>query len=203
MQSFLTTNRLMPVQMYEDVSVFIHKISELCDFLQMDLSPFHLDHIAMRINDRQYAEAAHQLWLSEGKEISSAEIHGRPIIVIELEEPMTLGSWTTRHVELPYPAKGKIYSRQGWEHVEFVVPSEATTVENFLQDIWQRFPSLEEMWPMLEQQGIQVKCSSPQGEGERLANPTIAFRRENICFKLHPYSLAQVIASEKKAGTDN
>lgn len=186
----------MPTQMYQDVTAFIDKISALCDVLQLDLTAFQLDHIAMRVNDWQLAEAAHQVWLNEGMEISSAQINGRPIIVIALENPIMLGRWSTDYLELPYPVKGKSHPRQGWEHVEFVIPSSATNVDDFLQDIWQRFPALEQMWPTLEQQGIAVKCSAPKGEGERLANPTIAFRQGDICLKLHPHSLAQVIASE-------
>ncbi|WP_077333806.1 VOC family protein [Vibrio ruber] len=198
MHSPLTSNRLMPTQMYQDSTAFIRKISALCDVLQLDLAPFQLDHIAMRINDRQLAEAAHEVWLNEGIEISSAQINGRPIIVIALESPIMLGEWSTRYLELPYPVQGKSYPRQGWEHVEFVIPSGATNIDDFLQDIWQRFPALKQLWPTLEQQGIKVKCSAPKGEGERLANPTIAFRQGDICLKLHPHSLAQVIASERQ-----
>ncbi len=196
MHSLLTTNRLTPTQMYQDVDFFINQISELCDSLQLDLTSFQLDHIAMRVNNWQLAEAAHQVWLNEGMEISSAMINGRPIIVIELETPILLGGWSTHCLELPYPVKGKSYPRQGWEHVEFVMPSSATNVDDFLQDIWQRFPALEQMWPTLEQRGITVKCSAPKGDRERLANPTIAFRQGDVCLKLHPHSLAHVIASE-------
>ncbi|MDW6093457.1 VOC family protein [Vibrio rhizosphaerae] len=198
MHSLLTTNRLMPAQMYRDASTFIDNISTLCDELQLDLTAFELDHIAMRVNDWHLAEVAHQAWLDEGSQISSAEINGRPIIVLALERPMMLGRWSTHYVELPYPAEGKSYPRQGWEHVEFVMPSQAINVDDFLQDIWQRFPALKQMWPTLEQRGIKVKCSAPKGEGERLANPTIAFRQGDICLKLHPHSLAQVIASERQ-----
>jgi predicted metalloenzyme YecM len=197
MQQLLTTQRLLPAQMYEDVPCFIRQINHLCELLGVDLSVYHLDHIAMRLNEWSDAEAAHRAWLDEGKMISSAMINGRPIIVIELTKPIHLGQWSTSYVELPYPAEGKHYSRQGWEHVEFVVPSQATTVEAFLQDLFLCFPHLEQRWSKLEQQSIQVKCSAPKGEGERLANPTVAFRWENICLKLHPHSLAQVIESER------
>jgi predicted metalloenzyme YecM len=42
-----------------------------------------------------------------------------------------------------------------------------------------------------------MKLSSPKGEGERLANPTVAFKHDNICIKLHPHSLKNIVASEQ------
>lgn len=47
--------------------------------------------------------------------------------------------------------------------------------------------------------GVKVKLSSPQGDRQRLANPTVAFKWQGVCLKLHPYSLRQVIESERLA----
>lgn len=39
--------------------------------------------------------------------------------------------------------------------------------------------------------------SSPKGDKERLANPTIAFKRDDVCIKVHPHGIKAVIASEQ------
>ncbi|MEI8634895.1 VOC family protein [Vibrio sp. PP-XX7] len=197
MRNLLTSLRLTPELMSADVDEFMAKIEQLCQRLALDLSVFELDHIAMRLNEQAVAEAVHQAWLTQGKVVSDAMIHGRPIIVIALTQGLQLSRWCTHHVELPYPAEGKYYSKQGWEHVEFVIPSQATSIEAFQAELFQRFPLLYQQWSTLEQRGIQVKCSSPQGKGERLANPTIAFKWAGVCIKLHPYALRDVIDSEQ------
>ncbi|MGS0726836.1 VOC family protein, partial [Shewanella sp. 0m-11] len=43
---------------------------------------------------------------------------------------------------------------------------------------------------------IKVKMSSPKGDKERLANPTIAFKKDGICVKVHAHGIKAVIASE-------
>lgn len=80
-----------------------------------------------------------------------------------------------------------------------VIPSTATTPESFLEDVFAIFPSLKARWSELETLGVKVKLSSPAGEGERIANPTVAFKASGVCVKLHPVSLEQVIESEKGA----
>ncbi|HIH7784842.1 TPA: VOC family protein, partial [Yersinia enterocolitica] len=39
--------------------------------------------------------------------------------------------------------------------------------------------------------------SSPQGEHERLANPTFAVSDGEITIKFHPYTLRQIVDSER------
>lgn len=188
---------LHPEQMKLALGEFIGKVAALSRTLGMDTAPLQLDHIAMRINETELAGLAHQAWLKEGSELSCAEINGRPIIVIEFDRPLQFSHWTVECLELPYPAPGKSYPEQSWEHVEFVLPSQAETPEQFLQDVFARFPELHRRWEQLPQQGIKVKLSSPKGEGERLFNPTVAFKAEGVCIKLHPHSLKTIIASEQ------
>lgn len=87
-----------------------------------------------------------------------------------------MSHWQIECLELPYPAQGKTYPEQSWEHVEFVIPSQALSAEAFCEELKGGYPSLAEKWHQLNELGIKVKLSSPQGEGERLANPTIAFQ---------------------------
>ncbi|MCR9423158.1 VOC family protein [Vibrio sp. RM-69-4] len=189
---------LHPEQLKQNLDKFMHKIQELTKILHIDLSTNQADHIALRINDRKLASLAHAAWLEEGREISSAQINGRPIIVIEFSVPLSAYGWSIECLELPYPAEGKIYPEQSWEHVEFVVPSEAQTAQAYLQDILSVYPRLKECWTTLDTQGVQVKLSSPKGEGERLHNPTVAFKWQGVCIKLHPHSLKEIVKSEQR-----
>lgn len=196
MFSPLVDSGLHPQQMNAKLDDFMGKIQQLCQLLQLDLTSFQLDHIALRINDRVLAKMAHQAWLEYGSVLSQAVIHGRPIIVLELSQAMRSQGWSIECLELPYPADGKVYPQQGWEHVEFVVPSSASDAEGYRQALLQQFPKLAERWGKLSELGIEVKLSSPKGEGERLANPTLAFKWQGVCVKLHPHSLKTVIQSE-------
>ncbi len=192
----LIDSGLHPDQMKQKLDSFLSKIQQLMDLLHIDLTNHALDHIALRINEFNLAKLAHQAWLNEGREISNTKINGRPIIVIAFNQPLMVKTWLIECLELPYPAQGKHYPEQSWEHVEFVVSSTAQTAEEYLRDVKIQFPELDNQWEELESRGIKVKLSSPKGEGERLNNPTIAFKWQGVCIKLHPHTLKQVIESE-------
>ncbi|USD64531.1 VOC family protein [Vibrio sp. SCSIO 43136] len=192
--SLLQQLNLTPPQMLDGIEDFFGQIRTFASDIGLSLDGLQADHIALRINDSELAATAHQAWLEYGKVISQAVINGRPIIVLLFDEPINVGQWSIECLELPYPAEGKIYPSQGWEHVEFVVPSQAQTADEFFGEVKTQFPQLE---AALSEQNIKVKLSSPKGEGERLANPTVAFKREGICIKLHPHSLKDVVASEQ------
>ncbi len=190
---------LMPAQMKANLDEFMHKIQYLSDTLHINLKPFQADHIALRINDAELAKLAHQEWQKEGQVISNAQINGRPIIVILFEQALCSHGWDIECLELPYPAPGKIYPEQNWEHVEFVVPSDAHSADDYLADIKQQFPALAQNWDALLEKGVKVKLSSPKGEGERLNNPTVAFKHKGVCIKLHPHPLKAIVESEQSA----
>ncbi|MDV7103125.1 VOC family protein [Vibrio sp. TH_r3] len=198
MDNSLTELGLTPEQMLAEVAPFVDKIHVLAGEIGLDLVDLQADHIALRINQHSLAEQAHQAWLDYGEVISSAQINGRPIIVYQLTSPIVIGCWQIECLELPYPAAGKVYPQQGWEHIEFVIPSNATTAEDFLQELMNKFPLMNKRWHALEQQGVKTKLSSPKGEGERLANPTVAFKKSGVCIKLHPHSLKNVVLSESE-----
>ncbi len=186
---------LAPKQMIERLPTFMAQVTQLLGRLHIDLTSFQADHLAMRINEPVLAEHAHKAWQEHGKVISEAQINGRPIIVLEFNEPLTAINWAVECLELPYPAAGKIYPNQDWEHIEFVVPSSAKTAEAYFLDLKQMFPTLS---AALENNAdIKVKLSSPKGEGERLNNPTVAFKHQGICIKLHPHPLKAIVESER------
>ncbi|RZP77507.1 VOC family protein [Vibrio vulnificus] len=197
MSNLLAEKRLTPQQMLEDLPGFMQKIESLVDLLQLDLSFAQADHIAMRVNENQTAQLSQQMWSEQGKVISQANINGRPIIVIAFDTPLASRGWKIECLELPYPAEGKAYPNEGWEHVEFVVPSHAQTAEDYLADLKHTYPAFGAQLSKLEELAVKVKLSSPKGEGERLNNPTVAFKYQGICIKLHPHSLKRIVESEQ------
>lgn len=202
MSTLLCEAGLMPDQMRNRADEFMAKISLLCQQLHLDLSQFQADHIALRVNDEKLAQLAEIEWQKEAQVILKGQVNGRPIVVLEFDQPFSAGQWQVECLELPYPAPGKIYPSQDWEHVEFVVPSHAQlshvqTAEQYLSDLKQQFPEFSSNFARLSDQGIQVKLSSPQGENERLSNPTVAFKWDGVCIKLHPHSLKDVVESER------
>lgn len=183
--------------LYDSLCDFSFRIDGLLGLLGLNLNDYQADHIALRVNDPSLAFGLHQQWLTQGDELSLNTINGRPIAVIKLEKALLCGHWNIFCVELPYPSE-KHYANEGWEHVEWVIPSRAKTPEAFLDDVLRHFPLLKMRWNTLETMGIKVKLSSPKGEGERIANPSIAFKHKGVCVKLHPVSLEAVIDSEKR-----
>ncbi|EEW11263.1 VOC family protein [Vibrio mimicus] len=197
MQQQLCETGLAPEQLLGKLDTFIAKIEQLLDLLGLDLRANQLDHIALRINEQELVQEAHQAWLAYGEEISCAPINGRPIIVIRFNEPLSSSHWQIECLELPYPALGKTYPEQSWEHVEFVISSQAQSAQAFCDELKVHYPLLAAKWDELAEQGIKVKLSSPQGEGERLANPTVAFQWQGVCIKLHPHPLQTIVESER------
>ena len=193
----LTQAQLEPQQMIERLDDFMGRIEEFGNKLGLDLSFAQADHIAMRVNETALAKAAHEAWASYGETISQAMINGRPIVVIAFDEPLKSRGWSIECLELPYPAEGKIYPSQDWEHVEFVIPSHAQTADEYLADLKGTYPQFAASFETLTEQGVKIKLSSPKGEGERLNNPTVAFKHQGICIKLHPHSLKKIVESEQ------
>lgn len=176
---------------------------QFCDgiyhFLQ-DLGLLNLglecDHVALRVNSHDSADLLRFHFEQHAKVISNNIINGRPILIFELEKSLILGELTIDCVELPYPSS-KCYPVEGWEHIELVLPCDATSCEELQIQLLKHAPQLERVFN--GETEIKVKLSSPKGEHERLANPTIAFKRDNICIKIHPYGIKAVIASEQES----
>ncbi|MHA2937746.1 VOC family protein [Vibrio sp. RC27] len=186
-----------PVMMIDGISLFSNKIDSFMKILGLDVASLNMDHVAMRINQHCEAQRAESEWAKMGEVISRAEINGRPIVVVELNQPIVVGKWQTDCVELPYPAKGKTYPIQGWEHVEFVIPCRVDSMDEFVTFIRHQFPHLNRCWDDFSELGVSVKMSEPKASGERLPNPTIAFKWSGVTIKLHPHALKTVILSEQ------
>lgn len=99
---------LLPEQMLAELPAFMAKIERLAEQLGLSLAGYQADHIALRVNDWETAEQLHQAWLAYGKEWSTNEINGRPIVVIGFDKPLScahgrLKHWSclTRETKLP------------------------------------------------------------------------------------------------------
>ncbi|MGL5360078.1 MAG: VOC family protein [Shewanella sp.] len=156
------------------------------------------DHVALRVNSIAAADALRDEFCQMGRIISDNQINGRCILIFELTTPLILGEFSIACVELPYPSD-KHYPQEGWEHIELVLPSTAQDCAALSQDLLSLCPSLSPLFcsDALHGNDIKLKMSSPKADKERLANPTIAFKYQDVCIKVHPHGIKAVIASEQ------
>ncbi|AQS35669.1 hypothetical protein Sps_00465 [Shewanella psychrophila] len=187
------TNAISEQVLLDTWPSFCDKITIFLRELGLEQFKLTCDHVALRVNSNDAAEALSVYFKRQGQIISNNMINGRPILIFELNTPLIMGLMKIDCIELPYPGN-KQYLVEGWEHIELVLACEATTCDELKQQLLNMAPQLA---PVLSGQSeIKVKISSPQGEHERLANPTIAFKKDDICIKVHPHGIRAVIASE-------
>lgn len=202
-------------QLTQSWPAFEAQILALLETLGLADKALVCDHVALRVNSIASADALRDAFSCVGKIISDNIINGRTILIIELDTPLTLGQFSIACVELPYPSD-KVYPQEGWEHIELVIDSKATECDTLSQDLLALCPKLSALLPseqaaepvlssspdlssqgLASLAGIKVKMSTPKGDKERLANPTIAFKRDDVCIKVHPHGIKAVIASEQ------
>ncbi|WP_351016343.1 VOC family protein [Shewanella sp. AC91-MNA-CIBAN-0169] len=182
------------------ISAFIHRLG-------LDNLALNCDHAALRVNDNQTAQLLVDEFSQHGKIISNNIINGRPILIIKLAEPLVIGAMKIQCVELPFPSD-KVYPVEGWEHIELVFPSQAQTCDELVAELIEKVPLLADVIAgntiagntiagSDENSDIKVKQSSPKGDKERLANPTIAFKANGICVKVHPHDIQKIVESEQ------
>jgi predicted metalloenzyme YecM len=177
------------------ISAFIHRLG-------LDNLALNCDHAALRVNDNQTAQLLVDEFSQHGKIISNNIINGRPILIIKLAEPLVIGAMKIQCVELPFPSD-KSYPVEGWEHIELVFPSQAQTCDELVAELIEKVPLLADVIAgntiagSDENSDIKVKQSSPKGDKERLANPTIAFKANGICIKVHPHDIQKIVESEQ------
>ncbi|WCG81523.1 VOC family protein [Pectobacterium sp. A5351] len=178
---------MLPNDLITDLARFELALQELADVLHLDLGAFHADHISLRCNQNATAESWKVALLKVGRLLSENQINGRPICLFILDKAISVGPWKMTCIELPWPGE-KHYPHEGWEHVELVLSGEAETLHQralaCLSDDALRAP------------GIKLKFSSPQGEKERMPNPTLAVTNGKVTIKFHPFDIRDVVASE-------
>ncbi|MBB1271079.1 VOC family protein [Shewanella sp. SR44-3] len=179
---------------------FSQQILGFIDTLGLSQAQLDCDHVALRVNSLETALQLEQAFSKQGQIISKNIINGRPIVIIALDTPLMLGGYAIGCVELPYPSE-KVYPNEGWEHVELVFNCQAKNCEELALALTGRFPTLKAILETPDTHtssgDIKVKMSSPKGDKERLANPTIALKQGNICVKIHTHHIKAIIASEQ------
>ncbi|WP_017346534.1 VOC family protein [Pantoea sp. A4] len=172
-----------------DLERFDNELQKFSQLLGLNLVGCEADHIALRCHQNATAERWQQGLLQIGTEFSRAMINGRPICLYRLHQPLTVAGLTIKVVELPWPGE-KLYRHEGWEHIEIVLRGDPATL------------GVRAMALIADQAlvtpGITFKTSSPQGENERLPNPTLAVSDGRTTIKFHPWSLEEIVASEQE-----
>ncbi|ADU69626.1 VOC family protein [Pantoea sp. At-9b] len=172
----------------QDLLRFEVALQQFAERLGLQLSEHDADHVAVRCHQYATAERWKQGLLQIGSQFSEAMINGRPICLFKLHQPLQLAGWQIDVIELPWPGE-KLYRHEGWEHVEIVLEGEPETLG------MRAMALLAD--EALTQPGISFKTSAPQGENERLPNPTLAVTDGQTTIKFHPWRLEEIVASEQ------
>lgn len=172
----------------QDLPRFERALSQFADRLHLELSQFSADHISVRCHQNSTAERWREGLLQCGSLLSETIINGRPICLFDLKQPLQVGPWQIDFIELPYPGD-KRYPHEGWEHVELVLSGDPAT---FYARALEHLADEALLLP-----GVKLKQSSPKGEGERLANPTLAITDGSVTIKFHPHHIRDIVASER------
>ena len=176
-----------------DFQDFEQKIQALAAEIHLDLSQYEIDHLSLRVNYEQTANAWLTRLLAYGSVLSDNQINGRVIYLIQLHEPLYLAKQWIDVVELPFP-KDKHYPQETWEHIEVVVPFLPNeTAAEWLARVKNTF-----LWNQPER--FKVKTSEPKGCGETLLNLSVAVSfvdqtQNPTCIKFHPYSIKQIVSA--------
>lgn len=171
-----------------DLARFEESLLNFAQRLGVRLNDLEIDHIAVRCHQETTAMRWQQGLQQMGHQFSAATINGRQICLFKLHDPLRLADRAIDVVELPWPGE-KRYRHEGWEHIEVVLRGDHQTLGvramALLSD------------EALTQPGISFKTSSPQGENERLPNPTLAVTDGQTTIKFHPWRLEEIVASEQ------
>lgn len=171
-----------------DLERFSQQITELAGRIGLDIEPLTADHISLRCHQNTTAERWRAGLEQCGHLFSESLINGRPVCLFKLEHPVCVANWAFTMIELPWPGE-KRYPHEGWEHVEIVLPGPAESLPA-------RALALLSDDGLLET-GIAVKTSAPKAEGETLPNITFAITDGKVTLKFHPWSLEQIVLSER------
>ncbi|WP_417349058.1 VOC family protein [Ferrimonas sp.] len=179
-------------QLLAKLPEFGHNITMFANRLGLVKAALEVDHIALRVTEKSDADHLLNHLRKRGKVISDKVINGRPIYLIELNEPLKVGEWDVEVIELPFPDGRK--RPDGWEHIEFVLPCGAQTAEQMLTEV-RKLPVITAKWPVIADRtlDIEVKTSDSKADDEPLANPTVSFKQGPLTIKLHPYDIREVI----------
>ncbi|WP_345945700.1 VOC family protein [Sodalis sp. dw_96] len=172
----------------EDLIRFSSLLAALVHRLDMDLTGYYIDHIALRCHQDVTAQRWFNGWQQCGHCLKQSVVNGRNIALFTLPAPIEFSGLTIDCIELPWPGQRR-YPHEGWEHIEIVLPGPA--------------PSLAQRALALLSDGalaspdIRIKHSAPQGENESLPNPTLAVTDGHVTIKFHPHSLRDIAGGQR------
>lgn len=171
-----------------DLERFEESLQNFAQRLGLPLNDLEVDHISARCHQDTTAMRWQQGLQQIGAQFSAATINGRQICLFKLHDPLVVAGREIDVVELPWPGE-KRYRHEGWEHIEVVLRGDPGTLG------MRAMALLSD--EALTQPGISFKTSSPQGENERLPNPTLAVTDGQTTIKFHPWRLEEIVASEQ------
>lgn len=108
---------------------FLSRVFQSLVLDNMDVTSFELDHICYRVATVERYVALKTALAALGTLLTESNINGRPIATFKLETPIIFESRSIYLLELPAPKASSPYA-EGYEHVEFVIPS---SLESFIQ----------------------------------------------------------------------
>ncbi len=153
--------------------------------------PLFADHVGLRFKDASDIQALKNELEVKGNILSSAIVNGREILIYKMTLPIKLKDWFIPCIELPYPKPDHSYP-DGWEHIELVIPSSATTLDELRNDFQNFFPEIN--IDSLKQKG-QYSEDEPKSESDQLPNPTIALRKDkNTTVKFHARTIEEIVS---------
>ncbi|MCG8710050.1 VOC family protein [Brenneria sp. 4F2] len=177
---------MLPEDLARDLRRFEQELNKFAAILHLDLTQFSADHISLRCHQDVTAQRWKSQMLRIGRLFSEKVINDRIICLFILDSKIHVGPWQIDCIELPWPGK-KHYPHEGWEHVELVLPGDPDTLHQ------RALACLSD--DALCSPGVKLNFSSPQGEKERLSNPTLAASNGKITIKFHSYDIRDIAKS--------
>ncbi len=177
-------------QLKQELTPFLDEIFRFTTELNLDVSNLEIDHIALRYKNAADVDKLAGELKEQGDIISQAILKGRKIYIFKLHHPLKYQDRQIPCIELPYPATNHEYPHDGWEHVEFVLPTEDLT--HFESVFRAKFPDLT--GGMLQK--YHYRLSLPQVDTEQLPNPIIVLKKyQGLAIKFHAHSIEEVVTS--------
>jgi len=152
-----------------------------------------IDHICVRLKDSADVDSLKIELEGAGQIISAINVNGREIMIIQLNQPLDLGSWQTYGIELPYPKPNHSYE-DGWEHVEFILNGAVNTIEGVRDAFRKKFSSLD-MNNL--QSDYSYSEDEPHADGDQIPNPTIGLKVNGVGLKFHANPIQVVVGFEE------
>mgnify|MGYP006139750369 FL=1 len=151
-----------------------------------------IDHICVRLKHNSDVDRLKAQIAQSGQLISTANVNGREISIIQLHSPIMVGAWKVSGVEIPYPKPGHAYE-DGWEHVEFVLNGAENTMDGVREAFTESFPNLP-----IDKLRADYGYSEDAllADSDQMPNPTMGVRVNGVGLKFHAHPIQVVVARE-------